>query len=130
MNDMKICIILTGLLTVIFGCGNGGMLKEGEILKVTAELRQQGETTWDDGTEEAFTTIIPKGTELKVLIGQKTGVSFIECVPVKLEDGNTDGEYIKDYFLPPHLKQRIGLIGFSVVVNTADVGTKLERMAR
>jgi hypothetical protein len=123
-------VAVTGMLCALWlaGCGSDA-LQKGDLLETTQEVRISGESVWEDGTTEAFTSDVPPGTVFKVLYPQRAGLDIIECEPVKVR-GNDDPDMILEFFLPPHLRTRFGFTSFSVTLNMGDIGTALKRLPK
>jgi hypothetical protein len=117
------------LVALLVHCGAGSKIEKGDRLEALVELNEAGESQWDDGTVESFDCRLPKGTVLEVLYPQRTGVEFVECVPISIQ-GNTDPDFIAGFCLPPHLKGQPGLRGFAVWLKVSTVGTKLKRLEK
>ncbi|MBD3241605.1 MAG: hypothetical protein GF331_13530 [Chitinivibrionales bacterium] len=118
--------VAAALLVIAAGCGSN-KLKKGDLLITTEEMRVSGESVWDDGTTEAFTRDIPPETVFRVLYEQRAGLEIIEVHPIRVE-GNKDPDFITQYFLPPHLRDRYGLKGFSVTLDLGGYGTAFKRV--
>ena len=116
---------VSGALWLI-GCGSDA-IKKGDELQATQEIRVSGESIWEDGTTEAFTSTVPAGTVFRVLYPQRPGLDIVECEPIKVA-GTDDPDMILEFFLPPHLRNRFGFRSYSVTIKVADVGTKIKRV--
>ena len=123
-------LLLISLASILLtmGCGSSS-LKRGDRLGVLEEIRVNGESVWEDGTTEAFTTQVPKGTVFEVMYPQREGLDIVEVRPVRVP-GVQGEDAIVRYFLPPHLHPRLdyGFKSFSVTVNANDIGTKIKRL--
>lgn len=126
MTGVRIAVALV-MGVMLMGCGEPG-LKVGEMLETSETLRIRAESTWEDGTTEAFTADVPAGTQFRVLSAQRANIDAIECVVTKLS-GNEDVSFISEQMLPVHLKGRFGFKGFTVTLPLAEMGTKIKKLA-
>jgi len=126
MYGQRLQVLVTSVLALaLVGCG-GDLLEKGERLVTTEEMKVTGESVWEDGTTEAFTSRVPPGTEFEMLYTQKPGLDIIEVKPIEVE-GVTDTEKLRRFFLPPHLRERFGFKRYSITLNITDLGEKYRR---
>ncbi len=128
MTAQRVSVCVAAFLLIVAGCGSNS-LKKGDLLVTTEQMRVNGESVWEDGTTEAFTRDIPPETVFRVLYPQRTGLDIIEVHPVRVE-GKKDPDFITQYFLPPHLRDRYGLKGFSVTLNLSELGAAYKRVPK
>jgi hypothetical protein len=123
-SGFVVAAVLTAVLSV--GCGPASFQK-GDRLVVLEDMQASGESQWADGTMETFSCQLPKGAILSVLYKQATGADYVECEPVEIQR-QTDEEFITNFVLPPHLKNRGGPTAYSLTIKMADIDTKLKRV--
>ncbi len=129
---MSRSILLTPLCVIalmIAGCGGGSgtgaEVKKGDQLIVEEDLREQATTKWEDSAyTDGFTIIVPKGTRLEI-VTQPTRTGF-ECRPVEV-NGEKDPEKVEEFFVPEHIRTRMGYISYSFPVKKEQLGKAVKK---
>ena len=121
-------VAVAGFVAVVLamGCSSNGRFSRGDKLEVRSEVKVSGEARWEDGSLEGFSSFLPPGTLLQVLVAQRPGAVFVEC-SVEEVAGNRDEEYLIRRVLPPPIANRHGLLGFSVSIQTSQIGQEVVR---
>ena len=118
------------LCAIIFGgCGgskNTGGLKKNDIVIVEEDLRERAETQWEDSYTDGFTTVIPKGTRLKVLFSPAPAAQVFECRPIEI-NGKTDSVAVEAEIVPEHIRNKMGYVSYSFALKKEYLGTKVKK---
>lgn len=125
MGTMRLACAAALAAAVMLGCGSGASVEQGDRFVVQEELRESATTQWEQPYSDGFTAIIPEGTELKAVYSTTPGASYFECTPVKV-NGQTDEDYILQFFVPEGTRTREGFQGFAFSLPTEYIGEKIK----
>lgn len=118
------------ILTAIFiGCGGSGKgsdLKKGDVVTIEEDLRETAETQWANSYTDGFTTVLPKGTKMKVLYTPAPAAQVFECIPVEI-NGKTDPTAVEEEIVPEHIRTKEGYSSYSFALKKEYLGTKINK---
>ena len=102
-------------------------VNQGDLLRVIKGFQGNFETEWEeDSYSEGFTKMIPEGTVLRVVISVPTS-RLMTCTPFRI-NGNEDIRDVAEFFIPPHIINRRGLLSYTIELVKTDMGIKFEKL--
>jgi hypothetical protein len=119
--------ILTAIMTGCGGSGKGSNLNKGDIVITQEDLRETAETQWANSYTDGFTTVLPKGTKLKVLYKPAPAAQVFECIPVEI-NGKTDPAAVEAEVVPEHIRNKEGYESYVFALKKAYIGTEIKKV--
>ncbi|NLG16984.1 MAG: hypothetical protein GX556_06585 [Fibrobacter sp.] len=126
MTLSKLILSFTAIVFIFAGCSSKVDVKKGDRLVVLETLRESAETQWEDSYTDGFTTEIPVGTVMEVLFNPRTGSNIIECKPIEV-NGTKDAQEVDNFFVPEHIRNKQGYVGYSFSIKTEYMGKKVKK---
>lgn len=126
MKVVKLIVTLSAFSLMFSGCGIKTIsTQKGDKLIVQENLpRENVETLWEGSYTDGFTTEIPKGTVLEVLLTPNAGSSIIECTVIEI-NGEKDPGAIEEFFVSEQIRIREGYKGCIFSIKKEYLGTKV-----
>lgn len=127
MSRARLFIPLFILTAIIIGCGGSGKgsnLNKGDVVVIQEDLRETAETQWANSYTDGFTTVLPKGTKLKILYKPAPAAQVFECIPIEI-NGKTDPEAVEEEVVPEHIRNAEGYESYSFALKKEFLGTKI-----